>query len=38
MSATNMQFPKLSNSNYHIWKFNMELLLLKRELWDIISA
>ncbi|GBP07334.1 Copia protein [Eumeta japonica] len=36
MNAANVQFPKLSNNNYHVWKFNMELLLLERELWDIV--
>lgn len=36
MNATYAQFPKLSNTNYHVWKFNMELLLLERELWDVV--
>lgn len=36
MNVTNAQFPKLSNNNYHVWKFNMELLLLERELWDVV--
>lgn len=36
MAASYTLFPKLSNTNYHVWKFNMELLLLERELWDVV--
>ena len=28
------QFSKLTNINYYVWKFNIELLLLERELWN----
>lgn len=38
MAMNYAQFPKLGNSNYHVWKFNMELLLLERELWDVVSG
>ncbi|KAI8126706.1 hypothetical protein CVS40_3317 [Lucilia cuprina] len=31
-------FPKLNNNNYHTWKFNEEMLLLERELWDVITS
>ena len=36
MNAIGAQFPKLTNGNYHVWKFNIELLLLERELWDVV--
>ena len=32
------QFPKLTNINYYVWKFNMELLLLERELWNVVGG
>lgn len=31
-------FPKLNNNNYHTWKFNVEMLLLERELWDVVTS
>ncbi|XP_061388193.1 uncharacterized protein LOC133323266 [Musca vetustissima] len=38
MAASYTLFPKLSNTNYYVWKFNIELLLLVRELWDVVVA
>lgn len=32
-----LQFSKLNGSNYQTWKFKMELLLIDKDLWDIIS-
>ena len=32
------RFPKLTNNNYHVWKFNMELLLLERVLWNVVAG
>lgn len=29
--------PKLSNHNYQSWKFKMEMLLVREDLWDVIS-
>lgn len=31
------KFVKLNNSNYQTWKFKVELLLMKEDLWDAIS-
>ena len=28
---------KLNNNNYKTWKFKVELLLMKEDLWDTIS-
>ena len=36
MNTAIAQFPKLTNNNYHVWNFNMELLLLERELWNVV--
>ena len=36
MNTAITQFPKLTNSNNHVWKFNIKLLLLQRELWDVV--
>lgn len=29
---------KLNGGNYQVWKFKMELLLIKEELWDQVSS
>ena len=29
---------KLNNSNYQTWKYKMELLLIKEELWDVVTG
>ena len=31
-------FPKLNDSNYHIWKHNMQAHLLVKSLWGITSG
>lgn len=31
-------FSKLNGSNYQTWKFKMELSLIEKDLWDIIST
>lgn len=28
---------KLNNSNYHLWKYKLELLLIKEGLWEVVS-
>ena len=38
MNTAIAQFPKLTDNNYHVWKFNMELLLLERGLWNIVAG
>lgn len=34
---TRVNFEKLNGNNFSVWKFKMELLLIKEELWDVIS-
>ena len=39
MAETKPQFAKLTNNNYANWKFKMELLLQKQNLWKhVIEA
>ena len=35
--VTRFNFEKLNGNNFQIWKYKMEMLLLKEELWDTIS-
>lgn len=34
---TRISFEKLNGQNFPVWKFKMELLLLKEDLWDLIT-
>ena len=36
--ANHKEFEKLNDTNYNIWKYRMEMLLLKMDLWDIVSG
>ncbi|KMQ86061.1 retrovirus-related pol polyprotein from transposon tnt 1-94 [Lasius niger] len=35
--TTRIAITKLNNNNYQIWKYKMELLLIKEDLWDVVS-
>lgn len=35
-SAAKVQITKLNDDNYPVWKYKMELLLIKEELWNVI--
>lgn len=35
--ASKFSFAKLSNNNWQIWKFRMEMLLTREELWHVVS-
>lgn len=37
MSVNQYNITKLNGSNYQIWKYKVELLLLKEELWSVVS-
>lgn len=34
---TRVTITKLNNDNYQVWKFKVELLLIKEDLWNIVS-
>jgi len=34
---TLLRIAKLNNNNYQTWKFKVELLLTKEELWNVVS-
>jgi len=36
--STKIYIAKLNNANYQIWKYKLELLLIKEDLWSIIDA
>lgn len=38
MMEQKFSFSKLNNDNYFNWKFSIELLLIKRECWNVIST
>ena len=33
-----LNIDKLNGSNYRMWKFNMKMLLIERELWNYINV
>lgn len=35
--ASKISIAKLNNENYFIWKYRMELLLMKEKLWSVLS-
>lgn len=35
--TTRIAITKLNNDNYQTWKYKMELLLIKEDLWDVVS-
>lgn len=37
MAEQRFSMPKLTNHNYQVWKFKMEMLLVREELWQVIS-
>ena len=34
---TSCKFDKLTQENYHHWKFNMKMFLIGKDLWDIVK-
>lgn len=36
--ADKVLIAKLNNNNYHIWKYKLELLLIKEDLWDVVQT
>jgi hypothetical protein len=36
MADGTLKIAKLNNSNYQTWKFKVELLLIKDDLWDVV--
>lgn len=36
--GTTVKFNKLNGSNYQVWKFRMEMLLIKEDIWSVIST
>ena len=36
-SLSSLRIAKLNGSNYQTWKFKVELLLIKEDLWDVVS-
>ena len=37
MADATLRIAKLNGSNYQTWKFKVELLLIKEDLWDVVS-
>lgn len=35
--ATSLRIAKLNSTNYQIWKFKVELLPIKEEVWEVVS-
>jgi len=35
--ATLLRIAKLNGNNYQTWKFKVELLLIKEDLWEVVS-
>jgi len=35
--ASALRITKLNNSNYHLWKFKVEMLLVKDDLWEVVN-
>ena len=38
VEGTGQQIPKLSNDNYHNWKFDLKMALIGRDLWEIVTG
>lgn len=38
MADTRFSITKLNNENYQVWKFKVELLLIKEDLWDQVNS
>ena len=34
----NYRVEKLTRENYHTWKFDMKMLLLDKDLWDVVTG
>lgn len=37
IKESNLNITKLNNTNYSIWKFKMEMILIKEDLFDLIE-
>ncbi len=37
MDLNKISIVKLNNSNYQIWKYKIELVLIKEQVWDVVN-